>query len=31
MRQIVAADSGSRGHVEVSLSEGLQAFSFTCG
>jgi hypothetical protein len=29
--QIVAADTMQRGHLEVSLSKGLQAFSFTFG
>ncbi len=31
MRQIVAGDSDGSGHVEVRLSQGLQAFSFTYG
>ncbi len=31
MRQIVADDGGGAGHVDVSLSKGLQAFSFTYG
>ena len=31
MRQIVAADDDGAGHVDVSLSQGLQAFSFTYG
>jgi cytochrome c biogenesis protein CcdA/thiol-disulfide isomerase/thioredoxin len=31
MRQIVAGDSDDTGHVEVRLSQGLQAFSFTYG
>jgi cytochrome c biogenesis protein CcdA/thiol-disulfide isomerase/thioredoxin len=31
MRQIVADDENGAGHVEVSLSKGLQAFSFTYG
>jgi hypothetical protein len=31
MRQIVSADDDGSGHVEVSLSKGLQVFSFTYG
>ena len=31
MRQIVADDEDGAGHVDVSLSKGLQAFSFTYG
>jgi cytochrome c biogenesis protein CcdA/thiol-disulfide isomerase/thioredoxin len=31
MRQIVAGDSDGSGHIEVQLSQGLQAFSFTYG
>jgi hypothetical protein len=31
MRQIVAADSDGSGHIEVQLSQGLRAFSFTYG
>ena len=31
MRQIVANDPDGSGHVEVTLSKGLQAFSFTYG
>jgi hypothetical protein len=31
MRQIVAGDSDGSGRVEVRLSQGLQAFSFTYG
>jgi cytochrome c biogenesis protein CcdA/thiol-disulfide isomerase/thioredoxin len=31
MRQIVADDGDGAGHVDVSLSKGLQAFSFTYG
>jgi cytochrome c biogenesis protein CcdA/thiol-disulfide isomerase/thioredoxin len=31
MRQIVSDDSNGSGHVEVSLSKGLQVFSFTYG
>jgi thiol-disulfide isomerase/thioredoxin len=31
LRQIVATDNIARGHVELQLSKGLQAFSFTYG
>ncbi|MDT5149481.1 MAG: hypothetical protein QOI01_1214 [Mycobacterium sp.] len=31
MRQVVAGDDDGAGHVDVSLSKGLQAFSFTYG
>ncbi len=31
LRQIVATDNIARGHVELQLSQGLQAFSFTYG
>jgi hypothetical protein len=31
MRQLVAGDEDGAGHVDVSLSKGLQAFSFTYG
>jgi cytochrome c biogenesis protein CcdA/thiol-disulfide isomerase/thioredoxin len=31
LRQIVAADNVARGHLELQLSKGLQAFSFTYG
>jgi cytochrome c biogenesis protein CcdA/thiol-disulfide isomerase/thioredoxin len=31
MRQIIADGNGDAGHVDVSLSKGLQAFSFTYG
>jgi hypothetical protein len=31
MRQIVAGERDACGHVEVRLSKGLQAFSFTYG
>jgi Thioredoxin like C-terminal domain len=31
MRQIVADDTAGAGHVEVGLSMGLQAYSFTYG
>ena len=31
MRQIVAGDSDGPGHIEVQLSQGLQAFSFSYG
>ena len=31
MRQIVADDQDGAGNVDVSLSKGLQAFSFTYG
>ncbi|BBZ43727.1 hypothetical protein MPRM_10080 [Mycobacterium parmense] len=31
MHQIVADDAGRNGHLEVRLSRGLQAYSFTYG
>jgi hypothetical protein len=31
MRQVVADDNAGAGTLEVALSEGLQAFSFTYG
>jgi hypothetical protein len=31
MHQIVSDDAGGNGHLEVGLSKGLQAYSFTYG
>ena len=31
MHQIVSNDTGATGHLEVGLSRGLQAYSFTYG
>jgi hypothetical protein len=31
MRQIVGGDAAGAGHVEVALTRGLQAYSFTYG